>query len=163
MNNTVENDIDQINKALDKFEQERCYLPPINNDKYPDCLSISLEELRKKTPEELNEFIFVISRYSLNLQRIINKNKAISRWIKSKLEEAMVTYIEETDPSLGYYNRAIIAKTKPEICQKLNSLGRRIEMETERLFNVPEHLKMMSDAINNIKFTSIRAEKYAQN
>lgn len=148
----------EIEEALSKYENE-IGLSPNYKVEEPKCLSLSLEEIRKKTPEQLSEFIYEINKYSIYIQRILNNNKAWERWCKSKLDELTAHYIPEVNGQYGFNERILMARHNPTICKKLNQFMREIGMKIDRLYTIPNDLKVMSDSIKDLKFSMIRREK----
>jgi hypothetical protein len=150
--------LDEIEKALDKFEEE-AGLPKLQKVEAPAYLTMNLADLRKKTPEELSEAVFVINQYSLYITRLINKNRAWEKWGRSRIDEISAMFLEQTDPSYGPYARLHVAKNKPDLCKKLNAFIRKVSMEAERLADIPNQLRFMADSIRDMKFSAIRKEK----
>lgn len=148
-----------IDEALDKFEYEIAGLHRLDTMKAPEYLYMSIDVLRKKSPEELAEAFILINQYSLYIQRIINRNKAWERWAKSKLEEVACFYLPEVDMRFGSYERMQIAKNSPQICKRLNSFIRNVSMQSERLHDVPNNIKLIADSIRELKFIAMRKEK----
>jgi hypothetical protein len=156
--NTI--DMKEIDDFLDQYEQS-VGLPTLKPVEAPECLSMSLEELRKKSPDELSEYAFLIGQYQLYIQRQINKNKAWFRWYKAKSDEYAAYYLKDAS---GYGQEKILqARNGPEICQKLNAFGRKIEMQLERLAFVPQNLESMANNIRDLKFSALRREKDGSN
>lgn len=150
--------VEEINNFLDSFEQQHGFAPLKNAEK-PKCLFASIEDLRKKTPDELLEYTYQINEYSFYIQRIINKNKALQRWAKVKLDEMTAHYLPDVGNNYGFNERVIIARNSPDICKKLNVFLCKIEMELDRLYSCPDNIRVMSDTIKEFKFAALKREK----
>jgi len=144
--------IDKINKNLDQYEHEICMLPQVQPET-PKALNYTLEEIKKKDTETLAELGYDLAKYGFFIQQKINRQKAWQKWCYSKLNEVAAVEIEKLDTRLGYNERELIAKNKPEICKTLNAYIRKISMNIEVLHNTPIHIKNISDAIRDIRFT----------
>jgi hypothetical protein len=150
--------IKEIEDILDNYES-KLGLPAQQKMNAPAYLTMSLAELRKKSPDELAEAVFEINQYSLFIQREINKNRAWLAWSKSKLNELAAGYLPEVGGHYGFNERELIAKNSPPMCKRLNAFTRKINMELERMYGVPDQIRAMADSINDMKYAAIRREK----
>lgn len=148
-----------IEEALNKYEEEQVGLPKLEQTAAPAYLSMPLDDLRKKTPEELSEATIEIARYSLFIERSINRQKAWERWAKLKSDEYTAHYLGDVPDRYGFNERVLIARNNPEPCKILNKFIREIEMKLSRLYNVPKHISIIADAINNLKYIALKREK----
>lgn len=155
-------DVEEIDDVLDKYEQEKAGLPPLTKMQGPEYLNIPLEQLRKKTLQELSEATVLLSQYRLYLQRRINRNKAWEKWIINKLDELTAYHLQQISSDYGFNERPIIARNSPEICKKLNSYLREIRMEMERLYDTPQNIGFLIEAIRDMKFMAMRRDKDSQ-
>ncbi len=154
----VQQKIDEINIFLDNYEKENG-LPKLTDLKPPKVLEMSIEELKRKTPEELIEYGWMINQYSLYIQRVINKNRAMERWAKCKLEELTAYYIPQIEGSFGWNERTLMARTTPEACRKLNKFLRITSMTVDRLYNIPDNIKVMAETVKELRFLAFKREK----
>jgi len=162
-NDKFENTIVEINDLLDKMEAEH-NLPPNTAVQYPECLSMNITELRKKTAEDLSEYGLEINRYCLYLQRVINKKRAIGRWAKAKLDEVQAFYITEIGTGFGYNERPVIARYNFAYCQQLNQVIRQMDLEENRFWDVITNIRAMNGNLTDLKFNAMRKEKeYSSN
>lgn len=155
---TIQKKIDEINSVLDEFEKSSG-LPALESMKPPTVLNTNIEDLKKKTAEELIEYGWLINQYSLYIQRLINKNKAMERWAKCKLDELTAYYIPQIEGSFGWNERTLMARTTPEACRKLNKFLRIISMRIDRLYEVPANIKVMADTVKELRFLAFKREK----
>jgi len=151
--------IDKIDSILDKFETEKVGLPKLSKIEAPEYLYMDLKTLNSKNVEQLNNAMFTLNQYGLYLKRVINKNKAWRRWCLSKINEIASHNIPKLDKNLGYNERELIAKHEPEICKRIHKYLREINMELDRLEDLPTFIKSLSDSIREIKFYKIQKEK----
>lgn len=149
---------EEIEKALEAFEAQ-LGLPKPQEMSAPRYLTMSVVELRAKSPEELSEAVFEINQYSLYIQRIINRNRGWERWAKSKLNEVAASYLPKVSGHYGFNERELICKNTPSLCKHLNAFLRKVGMELDRLYDLPNQLKNMADTIRELKFIALRREK----
>lgn len=149
---------DEINSILEKFEED-CGLPKWKQIQTPIWLEMNLEDIRRKTPEELSEAILEINRYALSIDRMINKLYAWKKWAISKLNDYAAQNLDKVSPTAGWGGQMLLARTAPEECKKINSFLRGLDMKIERLHKTPEGIRLIGDAIRDIKFSKIRQEK----
>lgn len=148
--------IAEIDKALDSYEKQKAGLPDLGNSTAPKWLSMNIHDLSKKTPDELGEAVYELAQYSMYIQRLINKNKAFERWASSKLDEVTSAMIPQYDNAYGFNERMLMAKNQHPACKKLNSFLRKVQMENDRLWGIPSQIKIISEAIRDIKFAVMR-------
>lgn len=148
-----------IDQTLDKFEQELGGLPKWNNIDAPKYLYMNVSDLGKKAPEELSEAVFALNQYGLNIQRLINRLRAWERWCIARLDELEASYIQDIPPTYGFNERSKMARHNPEACKKINAYLRKIRMQLDRVYDIPSHIKVMSESVRDIKFAAIRREK----
>lgn len=149
---------DAIEKALEEYEAQMG-IELIKAMKEPECLNMALEQLRKKDSLQLAEYGLELNRYALYIQRTLNKLKAWEKWGYSKLQEAAADNIEKIPTGYGYNERELIAKNKPEVCQKLNKFLREIRLKIDRLQDTPKHVTAIADSMKDFKFAAMRYEK----
>lgn len=155
----LQDKIDKANKSLDDWEN-KLGLDFYRQGKCPDCLKMPIDELKRRTPEELMEFYLDIQNYTLYLQSIINRNKAVQRWGNMKLDELAAGFIPEISGSFGFNERILMARHNPEICKRLNRLLSKINMELDRLYGIPDQIRIIAECIKDIKFLALKREKY---
>lgn len=149
----------EVEEALVEFEKQTLGLPQIDKMEAPKVLSMSMEELRRKTPEELTECYIELIQYSLFIQRSINRHKCWERWGLSKLDEVAAYYLPDISPTFGFNERMLMAKNNPALCKELNSFIRNIRMRVDRLYDVPSQINKFADSIKDMKFANMRREK----
>lgn len=148
----------EINGLLEKFESENG-IPSYKQLQSPIWLEIPLDELKKKTPQELTEASIELHRFALSIERLIGKHRAWIKWAKSKLDEYQASNLEKMGTGYGWNERMLIARTKTEECKKLNQFIRTNEMKLERLYQTPQNVRMLSDCIKDLKWVNIHKEK----
>ena len=149
----------EIDATLDKFEQESAGLPRWVTMEAPKYLYMNVADLGKKSPEELSEAVFSLNQYAMNVQRLINKLRSWDRWSVAQLDQLEAYYIEHVSTQYGYNERPKMARHNPEPCKKINEFLRKIRMQMDRLYDIPNQVKMMSESIRDIKFANMRREK----
>lgn len=151
--------VENIDALLDKYEQENGGLPKWQVLKTPIWLDMSIEELRKKSPDELTEATIELNRYIFSLDRLIGRQRAWKRWGESKLNEYTSENLPKIGDNYGWNERMLMARTLPEECKKIQRFLREIDMKLERLYQTPQNVKAICDSIKDMKFAQIRKEK----
>ena len=149
----------EIESALNKFEKEKAGLPPLSDSEAPKWMNMSVSEIKKKTPDQLNEAQYELLQYAIYIQRLINRNKSWERWAKSKLDEITSLMIPKVGEGYGFNERMLMAKNSPDPCKKLNAFLRKIQMENDRLWGIPDYIKLMSNTIKDIKISNMHYER----
>lgn len=148
--------IDEIEKAINQYELDKAGLPELKEFKAPTYLFLAIDDLKRKSPDELSEASYLIAQYSMYIQRLINKNKSWINWGRSRLRELTADHLEQMPLNINSFERTMMAENRPDICRKLNAFLRKINMEHDRLYGIPDNIKIISDAIRDIKFTLLR-------
>lgn len=154
----LEKRINDLEESIQSIENS-CGLDFIREIKPPDYLKLSIDQIKKKNIEELTEISYVINMYSFHVQSVINKNRAIERWAKSKLDQVAAFYLPNIDQSHGFNERVLIAKNNSKAALKLNELIRQVSIRLDVLYNVPEQIRVIADSIKEFKFLAIRKDK----
>lgn len=149
----------EIEKGLDLFEQNTASLPQFQKVECPTCLSLSTDDLKRRSPEDLIDFSFQINMYLLYLQRLINRTKSLERWGKAKLDEIAAGEIPSIGNEYGFNERMLMAKNQSSICKRLNAFITQRSMELDRLHYVPEQIKIISETIRDMRFVAMKKEK----
>ena len=159
---TLPNDpefVQKIDEALDQFENDLAGLPKWTKQEAPKYLYVNIDELRKKTPDELSEAVVILNQYALNVQRLTNKLRAWERYCYSLLDTYEARHIPDIPPGYGFNERAKMARNNPEVCKRLNEFLRKTKMQLDRLDGVPNQVKIIADSIREMKFVALRREK----
>lgn len=149
----------EVDDALDLFEEQQCGLSKHEVMKEPPYLRMNLEVLKKKDPDELSEASYLLAQYSLNIQRSINRLKSWKFWSANKMDELVGGELEKVGNGFGWGERTLIVKSKSEICKKLNGFIRELDMKLNRLSELPNNIKIISDSIKDLKFAALKREK----
>lgn len=152
-------EVARVEVAMQAYEQQKAGLPPLCDMKAPEYLTMKVEDIRKKSPEDLSEAMFQLSQYGFYVQRIINMNRGWERWAKAKIDEAAAATLENLSPNLGYNERELIARHNSPVCKRINQFLRQVRLESDRLYDVPKHISDMVNTIRDIKFAIIRRDK----
>jgi hypothetical protein len=151
--------IEEIDNLLDKYEQEMAGLGKWGRRDVPVYLDMPPEQVRKKTADELVEAVFLLNQYATNIQRLINRKRAWERCIKARLDELEARYIPDIPPQYGYNERPKLARHNPELCQRLNKFLRKVQMEADVLYGIPDHIHKVADSLRDMKFIALKREK----
>lgn len=148
---------DEINKALDEYEKQ-INLPVYQAIEAPEYLNMKIAELRKKTPQELTEACYLLGQYSLFLTRTINRLLVWRRWGTGKLDELTALNFDKIGNN-GWQERMIVARHSSEPCRQINNFLLQVNSRLDRLQDIPNLIRHVSDTIRDIKFVALRVEK----
>lgn len=151
--------IDEIEATIEKYEKEVLGLDKYERMDEPSYLRMHIDELRKKSPEELAEATIQLSRFSMNIQRRINRERSWLKWAKLKLDEFAAHDLPNVSTSYGWGGSLLLAKNASQQCKQLNGFIREIEMKIERLYDLPKHIDVIASAIKDYRFVNMRREK----
>jgi predicted HTH domain antitoxin len=157
---SLQEQLREIQLALEKYEEDQVGLPKMVNFGAPECLSMPLDLLRKKDPQQLAEFCLELNRYSMYVQRMLNQEKAWEKWGESQLEEAMAPTLKELDPSYGWSERIILAKTSSAAAKSLMRFLRKVRMKIERISYLPNEINRIAESIKDIRYSNIKKEQH---
>jgi hypothetical protein len=149
----------EVESLMDKFEQEMIGLSKWGRKDVPPYLDMPIEQLRKKTSDELGEAVYLLNQYSLNIQRLINRNKAWERCLNSQLNELEARYLSDVPQGYGFNERPKIARYNPEICQRLNKFLRKVQVQADMLYDIPRQVKAVADSIRDMRFIALNRER----
>ncbi len=155
--------IEDINNGLDEYDNQMAGLPKWSKIDAPSYLTMDLDQLRKKSPDELSEALIQLGQYALNVQRLINRNRSWERWGKAKLDQLTAHYLPEVGSNFGFNERILLARNNPEYCKRINAFLVKVQMRLDDLDQLPYHIKLISDSIKDLKFLAIRREKESFN
>lgn len=147
-----------IDKELDRFEEERLKLAPWTVRDRPRILDMPIDQISKKTAQELAEASYEIRQYNLNLQRLSNRLYAWIKWCNLKLDELASYYVTEVPDNYGWNIKWNMARHNPEICQKINESLRKLTMEFETMRDIGKHIESLAGSIDSIRFTNYKRE-----
>ncbi len=126
-------------------------------------MSLKVDEIARKSVEEIVVIYSSIKQYSIFLQREINKERAWLRWFESKADEYAAKFVAELQENhgnkYGWNERGLIARNQPELMQTINNHMRIIRMKIDRLYGMPDLLQKYADSINDMKFAKIHKER----
>jgi hypothetical protein len=153
----------EIEQYFEKYEREVLKLGPLQGMDVPPCLNMSSSELRKRTPEDLACDTLDASRYEMYINRLMLQQKAWEIWAKAKIDQIVGLEIEDTDPDLGWINRALVVKSNNPVCKTLMSFLIRVQMTIQRYSDLTFSIRNVTQQINNIRFANsnrIKKEGY---
>ena len=149
-----------IQQAIEKYEEEHVGLSKLINNKEPEYLHMSLEDLRNKTIEELAEASLLLHRYAFQIQRIVNKENAWLRWAESRKNDATGRSLYQVEGDFGWNERMLIAQTQPQECALLNQFIRELTMKIATLSYLPTEINRIADCIKDIRMSKIGVMKH---
>ena len=148
----------ELKDAFEKYEK-RYSLPQLQFDEAPEYITMPLEQLRKKTPDELSEAVVILNRYALYIQKMSNEETSWEIWAQSMLDDAVGNLLPNISKEYGYNERPMIARTSHPVCKKLTQFLREVRMKKTRLSYIPAEIHKIADNIKDMKFIALRREK----
>lgn len=145
---SVKEKLAEVELLLDEYEN-KSGLPKIKNVEECECLSWTLDDLKHKANEELDEATYILSQFGFNLQRLINHKLTRVNWADSNLK--IVFGQEAQNYNLYSYEgskNAVIANN--EYAFALHDLRTKSQMVVDRLSYLPAKVEFMTKQIVNV-------------
>lgn len=158
LDNDIDSLKDSIEKSLELYETKAAVVK-MDFKEPPEVINMSMDVLRKKGPDELNEYVLQLNRYALYLQKLTNTEKSWEIWAVSQLNEVTGILLPEVGREFGWNERTTIAQARHPLCKKLNAFLRDIRMKISRLSYLPNEIHRIADSINDMKIMALRREK----
>jgi len=159
LSSQLTSDIAAVTKAIEDFESSLVRLPPLAFGDTPECLTLTIDQLRKKTPEQLLEYSFSVAQYSLYVQRCINREQGWLTWLISKLDEAASNEIDKIGNEFGWNERMLMAKHRPVICQVIQRAIRKTQIRLDQIKYLPKEIGRIADLMRDLYFMALRKDK----
>ena len=152
---TLEEQKTMVDESIAKYLEDIAGLHKISAVKEPEALHIALDVLRKKTNEELAEMSLELVRYSMYIQRLINRETAWLRWAESKRDEFAAHALTTIEDGYGWNERMLMAQNSPQSCSILNRMLREIQMKIASLSYLPNEIKKIGECIKDIRLSRL--------
>ena len=144
----------QLNKAseiLDDFEK-------VNGIKtfgvpaaIEETLGLSYNQIEKLTAEQCAYYAYILSEYSLYIQRLQNTEITKEKWLNNKLLEFVAPKLDSYDKYAKYEVKLrLIAKENEAVAQIMRKINY-VQLTIDRLNFISSHVKHLSDAMSNIQ------------
>jgi hypothetical protein len=150
---TLQDKINFINKHLDKFEEDlglpQFVSPHSNTEEIRKYLNMSREELEALSPGSCAEIAFIVSNYSVYLQRAYNRELAILNWAQKNLHYNAVSRCQNYKGS--FTQQESLAAKDDDYCQQLLKLISQKTLKIDRLQFVANGVKGLSGELNRLQ------------
>jgi hypothetical protein len=146
-------------KINSRIEQQTSYensigLPPLpaNNT---DCsyLELTHEEISKMSAEQCGEAAGNIASYAIYIQRILNKERSILRWLEARIN---LEISPELNSYTGYYSnehRRAVAITNNAYAKELEEMRITSQMKVDMLEGLPYQMNQLCKVLLEVQAT----------
>jgi len=153
----LDKDKAEILEKIEKYEADVCGLKQFHKEDAPEYLTMSLADLRRKSPEELAEAYFALTRYATFLQRLLNKEKAWARFGESLKKKCIARYLGDIQEDVGWGGKMSIA-SEIGACAVINDWLREVYMKIDSLEYMPGEIHKVAQCIRDLKFEKRKFE-----
>lgn len=151
--NYVDEKLKELEADLDKIESEARLAYVIGGKEIDDILLWSEDQLEKLTPEECDRCAFLCLQYVIELQKKVNRARAIRNWANKKID--IVVGQEYTNYYKQYYpvdviRASIIADNS--FAKRLQEVAQSQETIVESLSDMTKHVTQLSLTLKNMGY-----------
>lgn len=150
-NQSVKEKMDYVDKVLDEYESSNKIKVNVPNEaeKY---LNIELDELRKLSIVELAEASYILSRFSLYIQKLYNKEMTRVAWAEHNITRCITKILSQYNaPSRE--ERRHLAILDNEAAKKLDDIRNYAQLRSNRLAFISSKIVEVSKSLNELRTT----------
>ena len=149
----VEDRLQAVESMLEEYEKSLGIDLQFNSNDH-GLLNLTIDRLKKMSPEQCGEIAFILSQKSLHLQHEINKQTQRVNWAKTNIDTMIAgvvdTYGTKYTP---YENRKTLAIKDNEYTNKLYEVIVKAQQIIDRLSYIPNKIAYMSKTLLELQTT----------
>jgi hypothetical protein len=145
---TLKEKLSDVEKLLDEYEK-KIGLPALKDCDEIECLNWTLDDIKNKTSEQLYDQLFVLSSFSLNIQRVINHKTTRANWAASNLRIVFGAEAQSY-PIYSYEGQKNAVIANNEYALRLHELVTNSQAVIDRLSYLPAKIDFMVKQIDSI-------------
>ena len=152
--NRVDERITEVEALLLEYQRSLGLVPSIHNADIGKYLNMSVEQIRKMSPEACAEASFAIAQQALYIQQEINKHNQRINWAKTNINMMVTQHIDQYGSKYTpFESRKLLAIKDNEYTSKLFELAIRAQQIVDTLSYVPAKIKFVADMLSEYKRT----------
>ena len=145
---------EHLQKIKDLLEEYESHLGIknllIEQDEVESIITMKRAQLSKMSKEDCGECAFVLSQYSLFLQKELNKETAVLEWVETNLNHVTGKYMgQQRGATLDERRSAVI--TENSYAKDLFKLRNRVRLKTNSLNFLSQKIHYMSSVLLTIQ------------
>lgn len=142
---TITDQLQQLDETLDNFELQ-AGLPQLETLNVSNLVEEAMQHdfKVKLTPEKYGEYAAVLSRHSLYLQRVVNKQQSRLTWIDDRITRLITPRLNQ-QKSTFYPEKRALAIAENEATKKLQDEATRCKIRIERLNYIAMKVENMAE------------------
>lgn len=151
MNQSVSGEISYkiIDDMLEKYEKNTSEPSFYQIKEITTCLNYTKQELSKLNIEELADIQYMLGRYALYLQGILNNHNAVYEWCDSTSKIVVADQVGNYK-GISYEERKLNALKENSYGYKLFRIKDMAKFKANKLMYMPERIRFLSSCIQNI-------------
>jgi hypothetical protein len=153
----------EIEELIDGYIAKN-HIPDFVNCKHASnrYLDLPTSKLRDMTADECGEASYVLSNYSMYLQKEINKYTSIQRYCDVKIDFIISREIDNVGGQYSKYEqKRILCIRQNDVASQLFKLRNNIEMYLTNLYDLPRKVENMSRTL--VELQQSKRRKYSGN
>lgn len=150
----IEKSINEYTNAFGIFNQE------LSLEEIKQYLAMDRKSLRSLSEEDCGEISWVLGQTALSIQKEINKQTAITKWLEAQINKTIAKQLNNYK-AYSYEERKLCAINDNEYTTKASQLKVRAEMRISSLQYMSQEIKNLSSSILSIKDTKRRYKENA--
>ena len=152
--NRVDERIQEVESLLLQYQKSLGIAPPLHTSDIGKYLNMTIEQIRKMSPEECAEASFAIAQQALYVQQETNKHNQRINWAKTNINMMVTQHIDQYGSKYTpFESRKILAIKDNEYTSKLYELATRAQQVVDMLAYVPSKIKFIADMLSEYKRT----------
>jgi hypothetical protein len=162
MNGDQNSRLDERNTLLDNIEKQLGLIalpkePNLDKNEINKIMELSRTELEALSTEDCEYGSYLVSQYSMFVQRHINRLNAIKIWAENELKQIVASAFDTHTGPWEMREPKIVNENSA--AKKLKDMSIFAEQQLARLDNIPRRLDALSSRLDGLKFSKIRENK----
>jgi hypothetical protein len=118
-----------------------------------DLLNISGADARAMNVDELDESMTDLTAYGVCIQRSLNKERALMKWLDSKIELAIANELNNYSGYYSHVQRRAVSVVNNAYAKELEELKIATQVRVEMLEGLPYQINQLCRMLGEIKST----------
>ena len=152
--NRVDERITEVEALLLEYQRSLGLVPSIHNADIGKYLNMSVEQIRKMSPEQCAEASFALAQQALYVQQEINKHNQRINWAKTNINVIVTGTIDQYGGKFTpFESRKVLAIKDNDYASKLQELVVKAQQMVDTLAYIPAKIKFVADMLSEYKRT----------
>ena len=154
--------LEEIERKIEEYTSSKglSETNKVSIDEVREYLEMDRKELRSLSEEDCGEVAWVLGQTSLSIQRELNEQSAIIKWLEAQITKTIMPSINNYK-AYSYVERKDAAVYDNTYAIEANRLKVRAEMRTTSLQYIAQEIKNLSSIILGIRDTKRRYKENA--